>query len=51
MDAAGWAAHQPEASKRDVDISVFLKRIGWAFVVAEFFAGQPSIPYGVIPSV
>jgi hypothetical protein len=44
MDAAGWAAHQPEASSRDVDISVFLKSIARAFLVVEFLAGEPSIP-------
>jgi hypothetical protein len=43
MDAAGWAAHQLEASNRDVEIRVFLKRIARASVV-EFFAEGPSIP-------
>jgi hypothetical protein len=44
MDAGGWAAHQPEASNRDVEISVFLKRITRAFLAVEFFTEEPSIP-------
>jgi hypothetical protein len=44
MDAGGWAAHQPETSNRDVEISVSLKRIASALLVDEFLAAEHSIP-------